>query len=82
MSEINPQQCTDARTLLEMSEEALAQAANVGLGTIRSFESGLSTPTANSLRSIRIALQDAGVEFTPENGDGAGVRLAKRKRAK
>jgi hypothetical protein len=31
-------------------------------------------------QSIVTALQEAGVEFIPENGGGAGVRLAKRTR--
>jgi hypothetical protein len=29
---------------------------------------------------IQAALEKAGVEFIPENGGGAGVRLAKRSR--
>jgi hypothetical protein len=29
--------------------------------------------------ALQTALEKAGVEFVPENGGGAGVRLAKRK---
>jgi hypothetical protein len=28
--------------------------------------------------AVRVALEKAGVEFIPENGGGAGVRLKKR----
>ncbi|WP_410708361.1 hypothetical protein [Bradyrhizobium sp. BWA-3-5] len=30
--------------------------------------------------AVRAALEKAGVEFIPENGGGAGVRMKKRKR--
>lgn len=78
MPEITPDQSRAARSLLEMSEESLAAAANVGLATLRSFEAGLNMPTSNSLRSIRLALEHAGVDLVPDTGSGAGVRLAAR----
>lgn len=37
---------------------------------------------ASTVETIRGALERGGVEFISENGGGAGVRLAKRKRAK
>jgi hypothetical protein len=36
-----------------------------------------SPPYPNNLAAIRAALEAAGVEFIPENGGGAGVRLRK-----
>lgn len=63
MSEIDPAQTVAARNLLKMSAEGLAAAANVGLVTLSSFEAGTACPTPNTLRSIRLALQEAGVEF-------------------
>jgi len=76
MPEITADQSRAARALLHMSEEGLAAAANVGLATLRAFEAGLNLPTSNSLRSIRLALEHAGIELVV--GADPGVRLAVR----
>jgi DNA-binding transcriptional regulator YiaG len=77
MPEITFQQCRDGRAMLEMSQEELAAAANVGLETVRTFESGIAKPTTNSLRSIRLALESAGIDLLSETGGGPGVRLSR-----
>ncbi|RJF81871.1 XRE family transcriptional regulator [Azospirillum cavernae] len=61
-----------------MTQKELAAAANVGSQTLADFERGARTPHPNNLSAIRSALEAAGVEFIPENGGGAGVRLSKR----
>lgn len=38
--------------------------------------------TMADVLAVQRALEEAGVIFTPENGGGAGVRLAKPKKAK
>jgi transcriptional regulator with XRE-family HTH domain len=77
MAEITSEQCRAARAMLDMSEEDLAAAANVGLRTVSAFEAGLAKPTANSLRSIRLAFEAAGIDLLPATGAGsAGVRLS------
>ena len=76
MPEITADQSRAARALLNMSDENLAAAANVGLATLRAFESGLNVPTSNSLRSIRLALEHAGIELVP--GANPAVRRAVR----
>ena len=76
MAEITSAQCRAARAMLDMSEEDLAAAANVGLRTVSAFEEGLAMPTANSLRSIRLAFEAAGIDLLPATGAGAGVRLS------
>lgn len=67
-----------ARALLDWSQEQLAEAAHLGLSTIRDFERGRRVPSHNNLAGIERALRDAGIEFTPENGGGAGVRFRNR----
>jgi transcriptional regulator with XRE-family HTH domain len=60
-----------------MSQNELAAAAKVGNSTVRNFEASRSIPVTNNLEAIQRALEAAGVQFIPENGGGAGVRLAK-----
>lgn len=46
--------------------------------TIANFEAGKRSPYERTLQDVKHALEGAGVVFIPENGGGAGVRLAKR----
>jgi len=45
---------------------------------VKDFEGSKRDPLPHNLDAIQKALEKAGVEFIPENGGGAGVRLAKR----
>jgi DNA-binding transcriptional regulator YiaG len=74
---ITPAQCRAARGLVSISQDDLAAAARVGNSTVRNFEAGRSVPVVNNLDAIKRALEAMGVQFIPENGGGAGVRLAK-----
>ena len=76
---LNAAQCRAARGLADMSQQQLAEAANVGMSTVRNFEAGRSTPMANNLDALRRALEAVGVIFIPGNGDGPGVRLRKER---
>ena len=78
MAEISPGQCRAARALLGWTQQDLSAAASAGLSTVKGFELGTSAPFRNNLAAIRRALEEAGVEFIPENGGGAGVRMRKR----
>ena len=73
---ISAEQCRAARGLVGMSQDELAAAAKVGNSTVRNFEAGRSVPVTNNLEAIERALEAAGVQFIPENGGGAGVRMA------
>ncbi len=68
-------QCRAARALIDWSREQLATASKVGLRTLVDFERGAREPREVTVDSLRRALESAGVEFIPENGGGAGVRL-------
>lgn len=74
---ITAAQSRAARALLDWSQVQLADAANLSESTIRDFEKGRRTPSVNNLAAIRRALEEAGVIFIAENGDGPGVRLRK-----
>ena len=76
---ISAAQCRAARALLEWSREQLAAASKVAERTVVDFERGAREPRAVTVEAIQRALEGADVEFIPENGGGAGVRLAKPK---
>lgn len=63
--------------MLNWSQADLAERAKVSRPTVVDFEKGARTPHPNNLQAIQAALEAAGVEFIPENGGGAGVRLRK-----
>src|ERR1700716_3424394 len=72
------------RALLKWNAIDLAEAAALGVNTVRRAETAEENPSitaANDL-ALRRALEAAGVEFIDENGGGPGVRLRKRERAK
>ncbi|MFT3689152.1 helix-turn-helix domain-containing protein [Paenirhodobacter sp.] len=65
-----------ARVATGLGIRELAELANVSPNTISRLERGEEL-RASTVAAIRAALESAGVEFIPENGGGAGVRLAK-----
>lgn len=68
-----------ARGYLKWSVQKLAKESNLGISTIKRAEAIDGVPTAwgQNLAAIQKILEAAGVEFIPENGGGAGVRLKK-----
>ncbi|MBV9511782.1 MAG: helix-turn-helix domain-containing protein, partial [Caulobacteraceae bacterium] len=78
---IAPTQCRAARGLIGWSQQQLADAAKVGVVTVRQFESGAAQPRNATLDVLERALTAAGVIFIDENGEGPGVRLRKTKTA-
>ena len=69
-----PVQCRMARVALGWGVRELAQAAKVSPDTVARLErgEGLRERTADA---VQRALEEAGVQFIPENGGGPGVRL-------
>jgi len=66
-----------ARAALDWTASQLAEQAGVGVTTVSRFEGGQTTPNRATLAALQRALEAAGIEFIPENGGGAGVRLRK-----
>lgn len=75
---ISPEQCRAARALLNWTQSDLAERVSISAVSIRAFEKGGEMRDSN-LKLIRMTFEAAGVTFIPENGGGAGVRLAKPK---
>jgi len=63
--------------MLGITREDLAKLAEVAHATLTDFEGGRRSLYPRTLAAIRNALEAAGVEFIPQNGGGAGVRLRK-----
>lgn len=75
---ITSEQIRAARALLRWTSARLAEASGIGPATIKRIELMEGVPAANvkTLMAIKIAFENAGIEFigTPESG--AGVRFA------
>ena len=69
-------QCKLARVALDWGVLDLASKAKVSTQTITRLEKGEELREA-TLQKIRKVLEDAGIEFIPENDGGVGVRFAK-----
>jgi transcriptional regulator with XRE-family HTH domain len=65
---ITPKQCKAARDLLGWTQADLSNKSEIGESTIADFERGVRTPFARTLRDIRIALEEGGIEFINEEG--------------
>ncbi len=79
---ISTGQVRAARALLRWTAEDLANAAEVGVATIRRMEvlDGVPAGNVKTLIAIQQALEDAGIEFIGNPDDGPGVRLRSGKR--
>lgn len=73
-----PVQCKMARTALNIGVRDLAALAKVSPDTVARLERG-DTLKERTVDAIRTALEDAGVIFVDENGEGPGVRLRKKR---
>jgi len=71
---MKPIQCKLARTALGWGVVELAKAAGVSTQTIVRLERGEEL-REKTLARIKEKLEEAGIEFIPENGGGVGVRF-------
>ncbi len=65
-----------ARAALELGVRELAALAKVSPTTVSKLEAGEELKP-RTIDAIRVALENAGVVFVDENGEGPGVRLKK-----
>lgn len=83
MSIITSGQVRAAKALLRWSGEDLAQKSGVSLSSIRRVESAEGIPEGQNLKtllSIKLALEEGGVEFIGTPEDRPGVRLVNAKK--
>lgn len=73
-----PEQLRAARALLGLSQDDIANKIGSSSKTVRRAESGPKQVSESTVTAIRTVLEAEGVEFIPENGGGAGVRLSKK----
>ena len=76
---LTAEQLRAARSLLRWQQSDLAKASSVSAPTIKRLEAmdGPLSGHASTINALQAAIEAAGVIFIPENGGGAGVRLAK-----
>ena len=76
---ITSDQIRAARALLRWTADDLANAANIGIATVRRFESSDGVPSGQVriLGALKLALESAGVEFIGTPEEGPGVRLVR-----
>ena len=73
---ISPNQCRAARGLLKWTQPKLAAHSGVGLSTINRYENKTRPPRETAVMRLKLALEDAGIEFLAGNDSlGEGVRM-------
>ncbi|OQM76447.1 transcriptional regulator [Manganibacter manganicus] len=77
---ISSEQIRAARALLRWEQKDLATASKVSLPSVKRLESqpGQLAAQPRTIDALVAALEEGGVVFVAENGEGPGVRLKKR----
>jgi transcriptional regulator with XRE-family HTH domain len=76
---VTGRQIAAARALLGWAQADLAGASAISIPTLKRMEAsgGPAAGMANNVRAVVSALEAAGIEFIPDNGGGAGLRMRK-----
>ncbi len=76
---ISAKQIKAARVFLDWEQRDLAEKSGLSLPTIQRMEKlGVERSSAANAQKLQNTLEAVGIEFIPENGGGAGVRLRER----
>lgn len=80
-SSLTGRQIAAARALVGLSQVEVAARANISVPTLKRMEAseGPASGMANNVVAVMRALEEAGVLFIEQNGNGPGVRLKDRK---
>ena len=70
---MTPNLCRAARHLLGWKQDALSERSEVSLAAIRRFETSKTSPHRATLKALKTAFEDAGIEFIDD--DGIGLKL-------
>jgi transcriptional regulator with XRE-family HTH domain len=76
MTKLTPEACRAARAALDLSQDALATEAKVGLSTVRDFEAGKRELRGSSMAAIRQALERRGVALAETGVAWGGSAVA------
>ena len=71
---LNKEQLRAARAWLGLSQNDVAKISKVASKTIKNFERGASMPYERTLRDIQKVLEERGIEFVFDGGEGVGIR--------
>jgi predicted transcriptional regulator len=72
---VNAAQIRAARSWLQMDQEMLAEISGVSARSIARFENGETVPQDRTLRDLRRAIEDKGIEFLFDGHVGVGIRV-------
>lgn len=72
---LNKEQLRAARAWLGLSQNEVAKISKVASKTIKNFERGASLPYERTLRDIQKVLEERGIEFVFDGGEGIGIRI-------
>ncbi len=75
---INPAQIRSARGLLHWSQKHLAEKCGLSARAINRIECGDTDPKASTLNTIRMVLENAGIEFFNDKDGSFGVTYRPR----
>ncbi|RYE69503.1 MAG: XRE family transcriptional regulator [Oxalobacteraceae bacterium] len=77
---ISGRQLAAARTLVGKTQAEVANAAGISIPTLKRMESSAASVAGipNNIKAVITALENAGVIFIDQNGNGPGVRLRDR----